>query len=67
MPKEVLYSEDHTPVGAVVWQRDQDVLLRLGSPDPNGDTIGWIMSRSEINRLIRTLKRARNQVYGKDE
>jgi hypothetical protein len=79
MPKELItskYSEDDPECGVQVgWGRESShvqiatvnkdgVQLR---PTPEGN--GWYvqLGRYEINKLIRTLRRARDAAYGRDE
>lgn len=40
----------------------------VGTPDPIGPAQIWtqVLSRQEINKLIRVLRRARDQAYGED-
>lgn len=72
--------ERHT-VATVHWYPERDVLLEVDSSgDPIGfvDEKGRIigepfgslaipLNRSEINRLIKALRRARDAAYGRDE
>lgn len=75
MPKETIqgiYNEDLAV--SVGWSRDTSVQLaslNLGHPgaiDYDPAAGWWIdLSRDQVNRLIRTLRRARDQAYGVDE
>ena len=77
MPKELLYD---TAAGddialEVSWSRDGHVQLATKNLDdttplvPSSGGNGWYMTptRHQINELIRTLRRARDQAYGRDE
>lgn len=70
------------PVVHVGWQKDGWVQVaiegdvsyfRFAAEHPDGETSDRStvyvdpMSRDEINKLIRTLRRARDQVFGRDE
>ena len=54
------------------WNRDYDgvyltMILDDGAPGQPHRASGIPMDRSAINRLIRTLRRARDQAFGRDE
>ena len=56
----------------VAWGREQIVqmatLTRDGFGDPESpDGLWTVLDRDAINRLIKTLRRARDQAYGVDE
>lgn len=75
MPKEVVHTSQYpgeapNPVVPVFWSRDGFVQLGVvmvdGSEDPaNG--LYCDLNRDQINRLVRNLRRARDQAYGRDE
>lgn len=79
MPKEWItskYPDDVPELGIRVgWSRDAEHVQvatvnaedRELRPTPEGN--GWFVAldRNEINRLIRVLRRARDQAFGKDE
>lgn len=79
MPKEMItskYREDHPEIGVQIgWGRESShvqiaTVNRDGAelkPTPEGN--GWYvqLGRHEINQVIRTLRRARDQAYGRDE
>lgn len=60
-------------VPQVIWTRDLDVQLGIVSdvsPDshnPDGSLFTESLDRVQINRLIATLRRARDAAYGADE
>lgn len=80
MPKEFIESLGEPPnsVGdkdlagvEVAWGRDTYVQIATVRPDgsePSGK-YGWYvdLDRDQINRLIRNLRKARDQAYGADE
>lgn len=79
MPKERILSlpidDTLTPIVQITWGRDSEhvQLATLNSdgvelePTPEGN--GWFvsLSRNGINQMIRILRRARDQAYGRDE
>lgn len=78
MPVERVYEEykgNPTRVVAVAWGRDSTVQVATapvpaeGSAGVEIDTGGEFvtLNRIQINDLIRTLRRARDQAYGRDE
>ena len=78
MPKEFIDAEGQIggegvePHGVVVkWNRDMYVQLATVRPDgeePSGQSGIYVdLDRDRINRLIRYLRRARDQAFGKDE
>lgn len=71
MPKERIYTPNIDFEVIVGWQQDVGVQLatvRAGSHsyDP-ADGLYVDLSRDGINRLIKTLRKARDQAFGKDE
>jgi len=40
---------------------------RIPVPEPSAEYFSAVLSRSELNDLIRVLRRARDQAYGRDE
>jgi hypothetical protein len=75
MPKELIQAFDERGDGqlpiavSVTWQRDRDVQLASINMSRQDETEGWYgtLDRHAINRLIRVLRRARDQAYGRDE
>lgn len=82
MPKEVIHDDDHvygtensSPLAVEVgWGRNtyvQIASLNLEVKETKPDTTewGWFvdLDRPMINKLIRVLRRARDQAYGADE
>lgn len=80
MPKERIhscYAEDHPDlVAQITWSREPTGHVQLATlnddavelvPTPEGN--GWFVTldRREINDLIRVLRRARDQAFGRDE
>lgn len=82
MPKEVIYSKYHgsndspEPVTEVRWTREHGYVqvattMPDGHPfpvDPTPEGNGWFatLNRENINHLIRTLRKARDQAFGAD-
>lgn len=78
MPIERLYENyesDPTRVVIVAWGREREVQVATG-PIPQKDSTGvdidegcifTTLDRHQVNDLIRTLRRARDQAYGCDE
>lgn len=80
MPKETV--GDHTSTGfrvEVGWRRDGDVQIATTNPDSplhidDGNPAGkvpftgwWVtLDRDGVNKLIRDLRRSRDQAYGPD-
>ena len=75
MPKEVIQGTFNEELGVSVgWAKDTSVQLatlnlvheKVDQYDP---AAGWWvdLSREQVNRLIRVLRRARDQAYGADE
>lgn len=75
MPKEVIHPSTPLPEGQDVymtaevgWQPDCWVQLRMAVDRKNtGDVYAADLDRQQINKLIRVLRRARDQAYGRDE
>lgn len=73
MPKEVIHGRDDGPddlVPVVGWMRDGDLvqfgLIEVGRLD-DVETGPWTdLTRSQVNRLISTLRRARDAAFGPD-
>ena len=72
MPKEVIYPsvperpDRLSPRAEVGWQPKCWVQLRIRD---HGDELGGMcadLDREQINRLIRTLRKARDQAFGAD-
>lgn len=79
MPKELVYSAnpesdvvEHVAVG---WTKDRDVQLGVWAGkqvtltidgQPSDPSLWMDMDRSQINRMIRALRRARDSAYGAD-
>ena len=62
MPSEKFYRQDSNP------DSKPDLTVAWGDGLPPQVLInGNVYDRSGLNRLIRSLRRARNQVYGVDE
>lgn len=75
MPKEVIYGErfpgeENVPVVPLSWGVGMPVqigcVLRENSHDP-ADGLYCTLGREQINRMIRALRKARDQAYGRDE
>lgn len=77
MPKEVIHPSvprsEGEPIGdvAVHWDRDTQVQVSVTRHE-GGDAPKWSihsepLTRVQINDLIRVLRRARDQAYGRDE
>jgi hypothetical protein len=82
MPKEVIYDQAELWDVHVGWRTDSDVqvgvvthdgrsiaeTLRAGEDDPADFASLWgSLDRAGINRLIKILRHARDQAYGRDE
>lgn len=75
MPKETIWgkeSETDSPKinTQVTWNRDSYVqIATVVSDKPEDGSDGWYadLTRQNINDLIRTLRKARDQAFGKDE
>ena len=83
MPREVIHDNRHlpgsdnsTPLAVEVqWGRDGDVgIASVNLENSEGEKrytseYGWVVTlpRTQLNHLIRTLRRARDQAYGADE
>lgn len=82
MPKELIFQhtsygdpDTRRPVTRVGWSKEAGhveiaTMMPDGIPlEPGPEANGWFMqlTRSEINQLIRVLRKARDQAYGKDE
>lgn len=73
MPKEIVgnrYPNSTQFVTEVMWGRDSHVQIatvNTGEPEM-AEVRGWHadLDREGINRLIRTLRKARDQAYGAD-
>lgn len=71
MPKEVIRLDGTTFAVEVGWGRDS--FVQIGSVDQSREQYsperGYFidLDRQSINRLIRVLRRARDQAYGADE
>lgn len=67
------HAEDEHSTGHVQVAFEADpAYLKFGAEHPNEDrerSSVWspVLTRADINKLIRTLKRARDQAYGRDE
>ena len=78
MPKEVIHDdaplpgrENSTPLAIEVgWGRDTHVQIATVNmeKEPYSPEAGWFidLDRSRINRLIRALRKARDQAFGED-
>lgn len=72
MPKEIVNDLHHDWMRVEVgWSREQCVQLGTVNPDaaqPHESAYGWFveLDRTGINRLIRTLRKARDQAFGSD-
>jgi hypothetical protein len=75
MPKEVIYPEiSGDPRLEIGWAKDHGrVQIATLAPDdqtldPTSEGNGWFthLTRDDINRTIRALRRARDQAYGAD-
>ena len=79
MPKEIIWGDtpqeehdgDNIFVPEVRWWKDRDVVVGLvpvGNPEAPGKGLYTdTLTRAQINNLIRVLRRARDQAYGRDE
>lgn len=79
MPKEVIWGKlpkekhdgDNIFTPAVQWSKDHYVtigLVPIGNPDkPDAGLFSDDMTRDQINNLIKVLRRARDQAFGRDE
>lgn len=76
MPKEVIYPDVPAKAGTdplhpeVGWQPQCWVQLRIkpsSEAEASESGLSVDLTRPQINKLIRVLKRARDQAYGKDE
>jgi hypothetical protein len=76
MPKETIRTgftpNDPGVTIHVGWQNDHHVQIATVDPrynDERPDGNGWYatVNRYEINKLIKTLRRARDAAYGRDE
>ena len=75
MPKEYINDSD-TPYHliALAWGRDNETVgltTRMDTPSDGDEVKGgpeaWVhLNRFDINRLIRTLRKARDQAFGSD-
>lgn len=81
MPKEVIYprqsetGDNPAPWAEVSWSKEYEHVQLVTKaadgiklePTPEGN--GWYvdLNRTQINRLIRALRRARDDSFGKDE
>jgi hypothetical protein len=71
MPKEITYGTDQTVI-ETGWTRNLPG-VQVGTVNPEAGGIhdpsaGWFVSldRQGVNRLIRTLRKARDQAFGPD-
>jgi hypothetical protein len=83
MPKETFFSNTHPQVGerlSIMWSgqdKSADPLVTLtlekqaeapdGCTGEWGNKSNWNLERKAINGLIRSLRKARDQAYGRDE
>lgn len=76
MPKEYVYNKLEAPESAVkvVWQREENGGYIQVATFKNGDfkdeheNAQYVdLDRRQVNLLIRHLRRARDQAYGRDE
>jgi len=83
MPKEIVYSSEpfdesfRRCIAEVRWSRDSEycqiatVIVEATDLSPIEDTVsgGWYVNldRHGINDLVRNLRRARDQAFGRDE
>ena len=81
MPKETIYGKSFPLHGAtepevvVGWSKEAEhVEISVRMPDdtvlvPGPEANGWYaqLDRAGINRLIKTLRKARDDAYGRDE
>lgn len=74
MPKETIRAGDSSVAIEVQWGRR--TFVQLGSinqaaadENPGSEESGWFVDidRATVNKLIRVLRRARDQAYGADE
>lgn len=71
MPKEVIYATPAPYVAEVGWTRNLPG-ISLATIDPDAEVgtpaSGWYihLDRDGVNRLIRTLRKARDQAFGSD-
>lgn len=77
MPKETIYPSEYNEDMKVEVQWAKDMYVQIGvahlppPEDPSKGTIEWdgkylTLDRNEINRLIRILRKARDQAFGAD-
>lgn len=76
MPKEIIYDTDG-PDGErhveLIWVRGQfaqlGTVLSIEGANPGDPAVGQYatLNRAGINKLIRDLRRARDQAFGRDE
>lgn len=70
-PDEVDYYVDDQKA-SVVWSRDGQVFLQIDKWQESTDDAGYQcaslfeLDREDINKMIRTLRKARDQVFGVD-
>lgn len=77
MPRETIYANEYNETGKVEVQWAKEMYVQIGVAhlpppvDPVEEAIEWngqylTLNRAEINRLIRTLRKARDQAFGAD-
>lgn len=80
MPKEMIYSEGHSPDDnshlRVGWTKGLEVQVATVNPDVPSqfegqptDSNGWFITldRRGVNEAIKALRTARDQAFGRDE
>lgn len=80
MPKEIMYDEAGMYDAVVGWQPDGCVQLGIkphnqtsititadGDQQASFDSLWGTFDRAGVNRLIKTLRHARDAAYGRDE
>jgi hypothetical protein len=63
MPKEKFYDSTRIDGDGL----PPDIIVAWGNSQPEVTINGIVYDRSGVNRLISTLRKARNQTYGPDE
>ena len=67
MPKEKFYESEYEHPKVQGDDNEPDLTVQWGDEPPYIKGAMTLNSRSAINRLIRSLRRARNQQFGKDQ
>lgn len=67
MPKETFYNPNCTTPAPHTEVRGDAVAISWGSDHPGVQMAGFQVDRSAINRMIRVLRKARDQAFGSDE